>query len=104
MGLPFLKSFFGRRSIRPVFHGFDAIRVEFCGLAANLGIARRLWATRRSKRLVLTSNTHAPWLVRLMERRLTKIAAVALANKIARMAWAMMARDEKYWTPLPQAV
>ena len=28
---------------------------------------------------------------------------VALANKIARMAWAMMARDEDYRTPLPQA-
>jgi transposase len=28
----------------------------------------------------------------LMERRPTKVAAVALANKIARMAWAIMVR------------
>jgi transposase len=36
-----------------------------------------------------------PWLARLMERRPTKVAAVALANKIARMACAIMsgARD-----------
>jgi transposase len=36
-----------------------------------------------------------PWLGRLMERRPTKVAAVALANKIARIAWAIMsvARD-----------
>ena len=38
-----------------------------------------------------------PWLARLMERRPTKVAAVPLANKIARMAWAIMvrARDTK---------
>ena len=36
------------------------------------------------------------WLTRLMERRPPKGAAVALANKIARMAWAMMVRDERF--------
>jgi transposase len=36
-----------------------------------------------------------PWLGRLIERRPTKVAAVALANKIARMAWAIMVRDER---------
>jgi len=35
---------------------------------------------------------HRPWLTGLLARRPTKIAAVALANKMARMAWAMMAR------------
>ena len=43
-----------------------------------------------------------PWLVRLMERRSVKVAAVALANKIARTAWAMMARNESYRAPLPE--
>jgi transposase len=36
------------------------------------------------------------WLVRLMGRRPTKVAAVALANKIARMAWAMMVHGERF--------
>jgi len=36
------------------------------------------------------------WLARLMERRPPKVAAVAFANKIARMAWAMMVRDERF--------
>ena len=40
-----------------------------------------------------------PWLGRLMERRPTKVAAVALANKIARMAWAIMVHDERYKEP-----
>ena len=40
--------------------------------------------------------TQRPWLARLMERRALKVAAVALANKIARMAWAMMVRKERF--------
>jgi transposase len=40
-----------------------------------------------------------PWLARLMERRHTKVAAVALANKMARMAWAIMVRSERYKEP-----
>src|ERR1019366_1098880 len=31
-----------------------------------------------------------PWLAALLARRPTKVAAIALANKIARMVWAMM--------------
>ncbi|WP_426612888.1 IS110 family transposase [Bradyrhizobium sp. McL0616] len=42
---------------------------------------------------------HRPWLTRLLARRPTKVAAVALANKLARMAWAMMARNEPYHEP-----
>ena len=45
------------------------------------------------------------WLARIMERRPIKVAAVALANKIARMAWAMMVRREHFKEPrsLPAA-
>ena len=37
---------------------------------------------------------YRPWLAKLLERRPTKVAAIALANKLARMAWAMMAKGE----------
>jgi transposase len=42
---------------------------------------------------------HRPWLTALLARRPTKVAAIALANKLARMAWAMMAKGERYKEP-----
>jgi transposase len=44
--------------------------------------------------------TKRPWIIKLLARRPTKLAAVALANKMARMAWAIMARDERYREPV----
>jgi transposase len=47
---------------------------------------------------------HRPWLAALLARRPTKVAAIALANKLARMAWAMMAKGERYKQPAALAV
>ena len=46
---------------------------------------------------------HRPWLTALLVRRPVKVAAIALANKIARMVWAMMARGERYKEPIALA-
>jgi len=43
--------------------------------------------------------TRRPWLVQLMQRRSTKVAAVALANKTARIIWALMTSGERYREP-----
>ena len=47
----------------------------------------------------LHGTKHRPWLTALLARRPTKVAAIALANKLARMAWALMARGERYKEP-----
>lgn len=43
--------------------------------------------------------TRRTWLIRLLERRKPKVAAMALANKNARIAWAMMTNGEHYREP-----
>ena len=40
-----------------------------------------------------------PWVTELLGRRPTKVVAVALANKMARVAWAVLARGETYRAP-----
>ena len=66
----------------------------------SLFVAGALAVIRYAK---IHGTKHRPWLTALLARRPTKVAAIALANKIARMAWAMMARDERYKEPIALA-
>lgn len=38
----------------------------------------------------------SPWLISLLERRPRSVVAIALANKMARIVWAMLSRGEDY--------
>jgi transposase len=40
-----------------------------------------------------------PWVMKLLGRRPAKVVAVALANKMARIAWAILAKGEAYRAP-----
>jgi transposase len=40
-----------------------------------------------------------PWLTQLLARRPFKVVAIALANKMARVAWALLAKGETYRAP-----
>src|SRR3989337_2465036 len=51
----------------------------------------------------LHGTKHRPWLTALLARRPTQVDAIALANKIARMALALMAKGERYKEPVALA-
>jgi len=66
----------------------------------SLFVAGALAVIRYAK---IHGSRHRPWLTALLARRPSKVAAIALANKIARMVWAMMARGERYKEPVALA-
>ena len=55
------------------------------------------------KRVKTLGYSRHPWLASLLERRSVKVAAIALANKVVRIAWAMMTRNEAYRASKPVA-
>ncbi|MHA0337579.1 IS110 family RNA-guided transposase [Sphingomonas aquatilis] len=66
------------------------------------GYLRRLLVVGSTAVMRMTRKSPArqPWMAGLLERKPTKIATVALANKTARIAWAVMTRKEVY-APAP---
>jgi transposase len=50
-------------------------------------------------RFARQNNPGKVWAARLLERKRPKVVAVALANKTARIAWALMVRGATYAVP-----
>src|SRR5262249_56536618 len=57
------------------------------------------WALAVIRYAKIYGTKHRPWLTAFLARPPTQVAAIALANKLARMAWAMMAKGERYKEP-----
>ncbi len=82
-----------------VTHAHDSLRTESASQSLftlrQLLVLGALSVIRYAER----HGSKRPWLVQLMARRTTKIAAVALANKMGRMIWAIMTSGEAYREP-----
>ena len=77
---------------RPVAHFYAAAPVHFYAAVDMLitgAMAVVRWAVRRGR-------TNDPWLARMLARMLV---AVALANRMARIVWALMTKKESYRAP-----
>jgi transposase len=61
-------------------------RLLIIGASATVRWAMRMGSTR-------------PWLARMLKRKPPMLVIVALANKMARTAWALMATGETYRAP-----
>lgn len=73
---------------------------------AGQGVIRRLLimgAMTRLKPRGRLGITPGSWLARLLERKPKMLVAIALANKIARMIWAMLTKNEDYREPAQMA-
>jgi transposase len=55
-----------------------------------VGATAVIWQARRGK------GKASPWLAALIKRKPPKLAAVALANKTARICWKLMVSGERY--------
>ena len=81
-----------------------AVSIAFVAGTMASGAAQAVDKIRWAVPMAFGSNLTAlgdtmPWVAQLLERKKPKVAAVALANKNARIVWAMMATGEPYREP-----
>jgi hypothetical protein len=83
----------------------EALLADPKGFRSGRNFSARIGLVRSSIQVEarIHGSRHRPWLTALLARRPSKVAAIALANKIARMVWAMMARGEHYKEPVALA-
>ncbi len=55
-----------------------------------------LGMTSRIKQIQMHPDKFDPWFANILERKPAKMAAVAMANKTARIVWAVLSRGEDY--------
>jgi len=63
------------------------------------GLRKLLVLGAMSRIRVAKPGSASPWLMNLLARKPKKLAAIALANKMARTLWAMMVSGETYRQP-----
>ncbi|MFT6461111.1 MAG: transposase [Maricaulis maris] len=90
-------------------HGVDVeggvvFRKERLGRLLKMGDGYLRWllvvgATSVIRRVGTNTSVTGDWVRRLLERNPARVATVAMANKTARIAWAVLARGEMYRAP-----
>jgi transposase len=91
--------------------GLTPKQVGTGGRTQQLGISKRGDTYLRTlliagARAVIAMSEKSSWITRLLERRHFNVGVVALANKMARTAWAILVKgaafDQVKWNPIEQ--
>lgn len=68
-------------------------RVKLLGISKRGDVYLRTLLIHGARAVIQNQKNHAPWLDKLLLRKPRNVVAVALANKIARTIWALLAND-----------
>ncbi|AYH43375.1 IS110 family transposase [Azoarcus sp. DN11] len=71
-------------------------RVKLLGISKRGDVYLRTLLIHGARSVITRQKTHEPWLDNLLARRPFNAAVVALANKMARTIWALLALDRTY--------
>jgi transposase len=71
-------------------------RVKLLGISKRGDVYLRTLLIHGARAVINRRQEPDPWLQKLLARRPPNVAAVALANKMARMIWALLAHDRTY--------
>jgi transposase len=71
-------------------------RVKLLGISKRGDVYLRTLLIHGARAVIQHQKEHAPWLKELLLRRPHNVAVVALANKIARTIWALLAHDRAF--------
>lgn len=71
-------------------------RVKLLGISKRGDVYLRTLLIHGARAVITRAKQREPWLDRLLRRRPFNVAVVALANKMARMIWALLAHDRTY--------
>lgn len=71
-------------------------RVKLLGISKRGDVYLRTLLIHGARAVINRRQEPEPWLQKLLARRPPNVAAVALANKMARMIWALLAHDRTY--------
>ena len=71
-------------------------RVKLLGISKRGDVYLRTLLIHGARSVIRNQKEHAPWLTNLLSRRPRNAVVVALANKMARTIWALLAHDRRY--------
>jgi len=71
-------------------------RVKLLGISKRGDVYLRTLLIHGARSVIQNQKEHDPWLTKLLSRRPRNAVTVALANKMARTIWALLAHDRRY--------